>query len=78
MSDWRVGSTVLLQEDADGDQDQQLEAYCSELEETAKWGGQVELQALSQALEKQILVYSVGMPIVDIGNEYKGKPTHRA
>lgn len=62
-----------LQESPGEDQGHQLEAYCCEIEETAKWGGQVELQALAQALEKQILVYSVGMPVVNLGQEYKGE-----
>ena len=42
------------------------------MEETAAWGGQIELQALAQALERHILVHCVGLPVLELGTEYKG------
>ena len=36
------------------------------------WGGQLELQALSAALRRCIKVYSVGMPLIQFGEEFAG------
>lgn len=47
-----------------------FEVYCHKIEATAAWGGHVEIQALSQALKAHVRVYSVGLPILDIGKEY--------
>ena len=63
----------IAQEESGKDQEEQLEEYCTTLEETAAWGGQIELQALAQSLERQILVYSVGLPVVQLGKEYEGE-----
>ncbi len=49
-----------------------FEAYCVAVENSAAWGGQLELGALAQALQRHIAVYSVGMPRVDMGAEFKG------
>lgn len=64
----------VLQEDATtaGDGEDVFEAYCTELESTAAWGGQVELQALAGALQSHIVVYSVGLPVLEMGEEFKG------
>ena len=50
-----------------------FEAYCEEVEKSAAWGGQLELEALSRAYERHITVYSVGMPPVEMGKEFGGK-----
>eukprot|EP00798_Chlamydomonas_sp_ICE-L_P026151 gene26150-11875_t len=42
-----------------GEPAEQLEAYCEKLESTAVWGGQLELQALSQSLKREIKVFTV-------------------
>ena len=49
-----------------------FEDYCYEVENTAAWGGQLELGALATALQKHIRVYAVGMPVVEVmaGNSY--------
>jgi OTU domain-containing protein 6 len=47
-----------------------FEVYCHKIEATAAWGGHVEIQALSQALKAHVRVYSVGLPVLDIGTEY--------
>lgn len=49
-----------------------FEAYCRDVELTAAWGGQPELQALSHALKAHILVHSTGMPVLEVGEEFKG------
>ncbi|CAK0784589.1 hypothetical protein CVIRNUC_007793 [Coccomyxa viridis] len=58
----------------EGVQDPQarFEEYCSEVEKSSAWGGQLELEALSRAYQRRITVYSVGMPPVDMGPEFKG------
>lgn len=64
----------VLEEDAtttSGSGDDAFEAYCTEIETTAAWGGQVELQALAHCLKSHLVVYSVGMPAVEMGEEYK-------
>lgn len=50
-----------------------FEAYCEEVEKSAAWGGQLELEALSKAYERHITVFSVGMPPVEMGKEFGGK-----
>ena len=46
-------------------------AYCNEVENTAAWGGHVELQALSSALSLHIKVHSADAECVDLGLEHK-------
>ncbi|EFJ40158.1 hypothetical protein VOLCADRAFT_69916, partial [Volvox carteri f. nagariensis] len=60
----------IYDEDSPGSGEEQLEGYCRELEETAVWGGQLELGALAQALRKQIKVYAAGLPPVTLGDEH--------
>lgn len=60
----------IYDEDEGGAPAEQLEAYCAELEGTAAWGGQLELGALAQALQRQIKVYAAGMPAVTLGDEH--------
>jgi OTU domain-containing protein 6 len=43
------------------------------VQDTAAWGGQVELGALARALRRQIRVYAVGMPLLTLGDEYAGE-----
>eukprot|EP00887_Chlorella_sp_A99_P006748 scaffold3.g6748.t1 len=63
---------------ADGGEDA-FQAYCREVEATAAWGGQPELQALAQALRCHIVVYAAGMPAQELGQEFAaaGRPTLR-
>ncbi|KAH7619635.1 hypothetical protein Ndes2526B_g06617 [Nannochloris sp. 'desiccata'] len=60
-----------------GDADTAFEMYCNEVENTAAWGGHVEIEALSRALKSHIQVFSAGMAAVDVGQEFKeqGGPT---
>ncbi len=74
-----IGDGDLAAENANGggDADTAFEMYCSEVENTAAWGGHVEIEALSRALKSHIQVFSAGMSAVDVGQEFKeaGGPT---
>lgn len=48
-----------------------FENYCTEVESTAAWGGQLELGALTHCLRKHILIFSGSFPDVEMGKEYK-------
>ncbi|EFJ17778.1 hypothetical protein SELMODRAFT_5172, partial [Selaginella moellendorffii] len=56
--------------------DVELEDYCREIESTAAWGGQLELEALSHALQKHIFVFSAEMAIVEMGSEFQRDGTN--
>ena len=49
--------------------DDQYEEYCEQMASTPKWGGQVEITALSQALKKPIEVIQAEGPPVQVGIE---------
>ena len=63
------------EESGDGDPQKAFEEYCAEVENSAAWGGQLELGALAKVLQRHIAVYSAGMPPVNMGLDFKG--THR-
>ncbi|XP_075995767.1 deubiquitinase OTUD6B [Genypterus blacodes] len=52
----------------------EFEKYCSDVEQTAAWGGQLELRALTQVLHLPIEVIQSDSPTVKIGEEYKSPP----
>lgn len=47
-----------------------FKTYCDEVENTAAWGGHVELQALSSALSLHVKVHSADGPCVEVGPEH--------
>ncbi|XP_061616208.1 deubiquitinase OTUD6B isoform X2 [Phyllopteryx taeniolatus] len=49
-----------------------FEKYCSDVEHTAAWGGQLELQALSKVLQLPIEVVQADSPTVTVGEEHAG------
>ncbi|KAI8817853.1 uncharacterized protein EV422DRAFT_499646 [Fimicolochytrium jonesii] len=49
-------------------------AYCDDVENTAAWGGQTELQAISRALERPIHVVQMGTPVLKIGEDLDADP----
>ncbi|XP_059206829.1 deubiquitinase OTUD6B [Centropristis striata] len=48
----------------------EFEKYCSDVEHTAAWGGQLELKALTQVLQKPIEVIQADSPTIKIGEEF--------
>jgi len=46
------------------------DAYCNDVENTAAWGGQPELRALSQVLQTPIVVHSAESPDVEMGEHF--------
>ncbi|KAM4725598.1 deubiquitinase OTUD6B [Anableps anableps] len=51
----------------------EFEKYCSDVEHTAAWGGQLELRALTQVLHLPIEVIQADSPSIRIGEEYDGE-----
>ena len=54
------------------DLDASFEQYCEDIQGTAAWGGQTELNALAHVLHHHIKVYAAGLPVVDMGQQYQG------
>ncbi|NP_001187402.1 deubiquitinase OTUD6B [Ictalurus punctatus] len=52
----------------------EFEKYCSDVAETAAWGGQLELRALTHVLKLPIEVIQAETPAVIIGEEYDKPP----
>ena len=64
---------LLTWQDLDEDDlDSSFEQYCQDIQDTAAWGGQTELNALANVLQHHIQVYAAGLPLVDMGQQYKG------
>mmetsp|Transcript_20244 Transcript_20244/g.34459 ORF Transcript_20244/g.34459 Transcript_20244/m.34459 type:complete len:306 (+) Transcript_20244:82-999(+) len=49
-----------------------LEAYCSAVESSNDWGGQLEITALAHARKRCIEVFSADAPVLLTGEEYDG------
>ncbi|MCJ8749646.1 hypothetical protein PDJAM_G00178650 [Pangasius djambal] len=52
----------------------EFEKYCSDVAETAAWGGQLELRALTHVLQLPIEVVQADSPAIIIGEEYDKPP----
>lgn len=53
--------------------DAQFERYCDDLQNTAAWGGQVEISALSQILQVPIeVIQATGAPTIQGDDKFKG------
>eukprot|EP00066_Takifugu_rubripes_P018149 XP_011607415.1 PREDICTED: OTU domain-containing protein 6B [Takifugu rubripes] len=52
----------------------EFEKYCSDVEHTAAWGGQLELRALTQVLQLPIDVVQSSSAAIKIGEEFDGEP----
>lgn len=52
----------------------EFEKYCSDVEHTAAWGGQLELRALTHVLHLPIAVIQADSPTLKIGEEYDSEP----
>ncbi|GAA6100467.1 deubiquitinase OTUD6B [Tachysurus ichikawai] len=53
---------------------EEFEKYCSDVAETAAWGGQLELRALTHVLQLPIEVIQADSPTIVIGEEYDKSP----
>ncbi|CAM9447874.1 unnamed protein product [Ectocarpus fasciculatus] len=53
---------------------EEFDKYCEKVEGSAEWGGQVELQALSSALQAPMEVFSAMSPPLLLGQDYDGPP----
>lgn len=53
---------------------EEFEKYCNDVEHTAAWGGQLELQALTQVLQLPIEVIQADSSTIKIGEEYNSTP----
>ncbi|XP_010216646.1 PREDICTED: OTU domain-containing protein 6B [Tinamus guttatus] len=53
---------------------EEFEKYCDDIANTAAWGGQLELRALSHILQMPIEVVQMDSPPIIVGEEYSGKP----
>uniref|UniRef100_A0A3Q2PHH5 ubiquitinyl hydrolase 1 n=1 Tax=Fundulus heteroclitus TaxID=8078 RepID=A0A3Q2PHH5_FUNHE len=51
----------------------EFEKYCNDVEQTAAWGGQLELRALTRVLNLPIEVIQADSPTIRIGEEYDGE-----
>lgn len=54
--------------------DNQFAEYCRNVRDTATWGGQVEIQALSAALKCPIHIVQANMPLLAVGQDQSGQP----
>ncbi|XP_063756190.1 deubiquitinase OTUD6B isoform X2 [Eleginops maclovinus] len=52
----------------------EFEKYCSDVEHTAAWGGQLELRALTQVLHLPMEVIQADSPPIKIGEEFDSEP----
>lgn len=55
--------------------DKEFENYLNALRDTRAWGGQIEIQALSNSLRCPIeVIQATGPPTIQGGDTFKGKP----
>ncbi|XP_029592057.1 deubiquitinase OTUD6B isoform X2 [Salmo trutta] len=52
----------------------EFDKYCSDVADTAAWGGQLELRALTQILQRPIEVLQADSPAIMIGEEFNKSP----
>ena len=67
----------IYDEEDKGDEATQLKSYAEMMANTAAWGGQCELVAIAEMLQRQIEVHAVSMPILTLGEQHQGKPPLR-
>ncbi len=64
-----------MQDLDEDDLEASFEQYCQDIQETAAWGGQTELNAVAHVVQRHIKVYAAGLPVVVMGQQYQGKHT---
>lgn len=50
-----------------------IDTYCDTLENTAMWGGEIEIQALSEVFSTPIKVYFASQPVMTVNEEAAGE-----
>ncbi|KAI9492198.1 hypothetical protein BDB00DRAFT_829639 [Zychaea mexicana] len=64
----------LYKDDGDMYSADDFERYCDEIEKTPRWGGQIEIVALSRVKEVPIHIVQMGQPVLKVNEEeYPGK-----
>ncbi|KNC96414.1 uncharacterized protein SPPG_08312 [Spizellomyces punctatus DAOM BR117] len=64
----------LVNQDGNPYTPEEYDKYCDEVENTAVWGGQLELQALSRGLRRHLQIIQMGSPLIKIGEDFPGEP----
>ncbi|EQC33001.1 hypothetical protein SDRG_09523 [Saprolegnia diclina VS20] len=65
---------VELNYEADESLQDQFAAYCHRVEHSSDWGGQIELRALAQSLQRPIHVYAAGSDVLVMGDDFSAAP----
>lgn len=60
--------------DFESDEKQGIREYCEKIRSTTFWGGHVELDALSKALDKTIIVYQADAEPLHFGKSMPDRP----
>lgn len=58
------------------EEDNTFDDYCNKVINTATWGGQLEIVAISKSLKIPINVVQADTPLVKIGDEFEGSPLY--
>ncbi|KAJ3416492.1 OTU domain-containing protein 6B [Chytridiales sp. JEL 0842] len=61
----------LVDDNGDMLTEDKFQKYCDDMANTAVWGGQLEIQALSMHLKREIHVIQAGSPVVKVGEHFK-------
>ncbi|TPX64549.1 hypothetical protein SpCBS45565_g05784 [Spizellomyces sp. 'palustris'] len=64
----------LVNQDGNPYTPEEYDKYCDDVENTAVWGGQLELQALSRGLRRHMQIIQMGTPLLKIGEDFPGEP----
>ncbi|KDO16695.1 hypothetical protein SPRG_17802, partial [Saprolegnia parasitica CBS 223.65] len=66
---------VELNYESDESLQDQYAAYCHRVEHSSDWGGQIELRALAQSLQRPIHVYAAGSEVLVMGDDFSAAHT---
>ncbi|KAI8590798.1 hypothetical protein BDZ88DRAFT_394211 [Geranomyces variabilis] len=64
----------LVNSNGDMFTNEEFALYCNEVEGSAAWGGQTELQALARALGRPIHIVQAGTPTLVVGEQFTSEP----
>ncbi|KAI9325966.1 hypothetical protein DFJ73DRAFT_632934, partial [Zopfochytrium polystomum] len=63
----------LVDDNGDVMSEAKFEKYCDDVERSATWGGQLEIQAVAMALQREIHVIQMGSPPIVIGEDFRSE-----